>query len=116
MVMRIVEPIWHCSPDTLVCRNFHPQLHYRAGFHVHYRVDGHILVVCDRCTPKTHFFGVVHSRPSPIVHCYTLTPQQYDWLRDTPEDRIEPSLEEGRETEDLLYRLGYNPIYQRKGA
>lgn len=110
-------PIWTCHPNLLVCRAGHVQTFHKTGFHVDQsRVDGHLVIACDTCKPKTFAFAVIHSRPSPIVHCYDITREQYDQLRDTPDDRMDPPLEDGRETEDLLHRLGYNPNYQRRSA
>lgn len=108
-------PIWYSSPNRFVCQNGHALLFRTAGFHVDQRrVDGHMVVMCDVCKPASYAFAVVCSRPSPIVLCYAITREHYDWFRDTPDAKMLPALEEGRETEDLLHRLGYNPTYQRR--
>jgi hypothetical protein len=111
----VAPPIWMVSPNLLKCRAGHALVTHRAGFHVDQRrVDGHIFMACECCKPTTYFFGVVHSRPSPIVHCYAITAEQWQFWRNTTDDELAQPLEEDHETEDLLNRLGYNPGYQRK--
>lgn len=109
-------PIWYCEPNYLRCRSGqHAQVFHRTGFHVdHRRIDGHLLLCCDGCSGDRYAFAVVHSKPSPIVHCYAITKEQYAWLKDTPDEKMDPPLEVERETEDLLFRLGYHPTYERR--
>lgn len=88
----------------------------KEGFHVDQRrVDGHLFLACDICEPTTFFFGIIHSRPSPIIQCYEITRAQYDYWINTPDDQLAVALDEDRETMDLLHRLGYNPTFTRKG-
>lgn len=109
-------PIWYCHPNEVTCRAGHVRRHAREGFHVDQRrVDGHVFLACDTCQPTTFFFGVIHSRPSPIIHCYAITREQYDFWINTPDDVLEPPLDDDRETADLLHRLGYNPTFTRRG-
>lgn len=110
-------PIWHCHPNTLLCQAGHAMVLYRTGFHVDQsRVDGHLVVACQKCSPTSYAFAIIHSRPSPIVHLYAIDRAQYDALRDVNDARLEPPLVNGRETEDLLFRLGYNPTFARSTA
>lgn len=111
----VAPPIWMVSPNLLKCQHGHPFLTHRSGFHLDQRrVDGHIFLACEHCQPTTYAFGVVHSRPSPIVHCYAITREQYQFWANTPDDELETPLDQDHETEDLLQRLGYNPGYQRR--
>lgn len=111
----VAPPFWMASPNLLKCRHGHPLVTHRSGFHVDQRrVDGHIFMACETCQPMTYFFGAVHSRPSPIVYCYAMTQEQYHFWRSTTDDELVPPLESDHETEDLLFRLGYNPGYQRR--
>jgi hypothetical protein len=72
-----------------------------SRFHVDQRrVDGHIFMACEHCKPTTYFFGVVHSRPSPIVYCYAITEEQHQFWRNTTDDELAQPLEEDHETED----------------
>lgn len=106
-------PIWHCSPNELRCQAGHVRKHHKEGFHVDQRrVDGHLFFMCDEC--KRTALGVVTSRPSPMVTCYAISRAHFDYWVGTTDDEVEPRLEEDRETQDLLYRLGYNPTYQRR--
>lgn len=112
----VAAPIWHCHPNELKCQHGHVQVFHRTGFHVDQsRVDGHVWAACDTCAPHTYFFGIIHSRPSPIVHCYSISLEQYKHWVNTPDELADPPLDEGRETVDLLFRLGYNPSFVRRG-
>jgi hypothetical protein len=80
----------------------------RKGFHLDQRrVDGHIFVACDQCKPTTFAFGIITSRPSPIIAFYAITREQYHFWINTTDEELEPALDEDRETMDLLHRLGY---------
>jgi hypothetical protein len=111
----VTSPIWYCSPNELRCQEGHVRRHHREGFHIDQRrVDGHLFFMCDTC--KRTALGVITSRPSPMVSCYAITRAQYDYWIATPDDELAQPLEEDRETQDLLFRLGYNPTYQRRRA
>jgi hypothetical protein len=67
----------------------HALVTHRSGFHVDQRrVDGHIFMACEHCKPSTYFFGVVHSRPSPIVYCYAITEEQHRYWRNTTDEEL----------------------------
>lgn len=109
-------PIWYCHPNEITCRYGHVRRHAREGFHLDQRrVDGHLFVGCDQCQPTTFAFGIITSRPSPRIEFYAITKAQYDEWINTADDALELPLDEGRETLDLLHRLGYNPTFTRKG-
>jgi hypothetical protein len=111
----VAAPIWYCSPNELKCQVGHVRKHFKEGFHLDQRrIDGHLFYKCDTC--KRTALGVVYSRPSAIVHCYAISEAQFAFWISTTDDELEPPLEEDHETEDLLYRLGYNPTYQRRRA
>ncbi|HKW12117.1 MAG TPA: hypothetical protein VJO33_17145 [Gemmatimonadaceae bacterium] len=108
-------PIWYCSPNLIKCQHGHPLLTHKSAYAVDQRrVDGHAFLACKTCNPTTYFLGVISSKPSPIVHCFALTREQYDYWIDHPDDELDRPLELDHETEDLLHRLGYNPGYQRR--
>jgi hypothetical protein len=111
----LAMPIWYCSPNELTCQIGHGRRHHKEGFHLDQRrIDGHLFFMCDTC--KRTALGVVTSRPSPMVTCFAITREQYDYWMATTDEELETPLEEDRETLDLLHRLGYNPTYQRRRA
>jgi hypothetical protein len=111
----VAMPIWYCSPNELRARIGHVRKHFKEGFHLDQRrIDGHLFFMCDTC--KRTALGVVTSRPSPMVTCFAITRAQYDYWITHHRRRARAPLEEDRETQDLLHRLGYNPTYQRRRA
>lgn len=97
------SPIWHCDANFITCRAGLHMLKYHSADYVvdQRRVDGHIFYGCKKCEPTSFFFGVVTSRPSPMVTCYAITREQFDeWQR----SELDPIA-----TPEMLYRLGYNP-------
>lgn len=112
----VAGPMWLCHPQEVKCKHGHLRKEYKTGMvWDQRRVDGHVFVACQTCTPTTYAFGVIHSRPSPIIHFYEITKPEYDFWLNTTDDELEPALDEGRETQDILHRLGYNPTFTRKG-
>lgn len=103
---RVVDsPIWHCDANYITCRHGHLLKFYDASYVVDQRrIDGHIFWGCKICKPTSFFFGVITSRPSPMVTAYAITKEQFDeWQRSTADALATP---------EMLYRLGYNPNWR----
>jgi hypothetical protein len=104
--MHLVDsPIWHCDANYITCRSKHPLRYHEADYAVDQRrIDGHIFYGCKSCEPTSFFFGVVTSRPSPMVTCYAITREQFqEWQSSTADSLPTP---------DMLFRLGYNPSFR----
>ena len=98
-------PIWHCDPNAITCRNGHLfRLHKSDMVLDQRRIDGHIFQGCQQCNPTSFFFGVVTSRPTPMITCYAITREQFDYWNNSVEDALP--------TPEMLYRLGYNPSWR----
>lgn len=104
--MELVDsPIWHCDANHITCRHGHLLKFHAADYVVDQRrVDGHTFFGCKACEPTSFFFGVVTSRPSPMVTCYAITREQFqEWQLSTADPLPTP---------DMLHRLGYNPQFR----
>ena len=77
---------WECDPRKIPCPHDHPFIVPRSNGRITYRVDGHIIFECDRCHPTLHAFGIITTRPSPIVICYRIREDQARALADLPDD------------------------------
>lgn len=77
---------WECDPRKITCPHGHPFIVPRSNGRLTYRVDGHIFLECDRCRPTLHAFGIITTRPSPIVMLYRIRADQARALSELPED------------------------------
>lgn len=95
-----------CEPNYINCLQNHLYRTVDAHFVVDQRrLDGHVYFSCRKCTPPTFFFGVVASRPSPIVHCYAISKEQFRYWHDSQADPLS--------TTEMLNRLGYNDRWRQ---
>lgn len=96
---------WVCEANYLTCINHHLLRYVDANYIVDQRrVDGHVFMGCRKCEPGTFFFGVVCSRPSPMVSCYGITKEQFHhWQSSTADALSSP---------EMLSILGHNPRYR----
>lgn len=103
--------VWVCEANVLTCQHEHALVTHKSKFGLDQRrVDGHLFGYCQHCQPTTFFFGIVTSRPSPMVTCYAIDKAQYDrWQMDTDDPRSSP---------EMLYLLrgpdgrSYNPSWR----
>ena len=77
---------WECDPRKIHCPHGHPFIVPRSNGRLTYRVDGHIFLECARCRPTLYAFGIITTRPSPIVMLYRIREDQARALKDLPED------------------------------
>jgi hypothetical protein len=99
---------WVCEANFIVCRHDHLLRFHSADYVIDQRrVDGHVFLGCKKCEPTSFFFGVVTSRPSPIVTCYAISKEQFHHWNDPKADLdLLP-------TGEMLHRFGYNPRWRQ---
>lgn len=77
---------WECDPRKIMCPHGHPFIVPKSNGRLTYRVDGHILLECARCAPTLYAFGIITTRPSPLVVLYRVREDQMKALRELPDD------------------------------
>ena len=108
-VAKLTEPPkelpWLCDTNYITCQHQHLLRFVDAEYIVDQRrLDGHVFMGCRKCEPTTYFFGVVTSRPSPMVTCYAITQEQFRLWNDSTADPLP--------TPEMLHRLGYNDRFR----
>jgi hypothetical protein len=99
---------WMCEANFIACQHNHLLRFVDSQYVVDQRrVDGHVFLGCRKCEPTTYFFGVVTSRPSPIVNCYAISKAQFQHWND-PNANLDLL-----PTPEMLHRLGYNPRWRQ---
>lgn len=106
-LLDVERAIWVCEANYILCRNLHLLRFHETNYAVDFRrIDGHVLFGCKKCEPTTFFFGVVTSRPSPAVTCYSISKPQFNYWNDSTADPLP--------TTEMLHLLGYNPRWRQQ--